>query len=117
VKIKYADFQQPALSRTLPAIVTSQDTLRDVSVGLVRPVAIAPGRNTETNCRMLGRLTRAPLQQSSAKASSGGAADEGRRGYHCPTLRRAPEPRTAMDERANAYLQHVRRTENAWRCA
>ena len=38
VKIKYADFQQATRSRTLPAIVTSQKTLRTVSVGLVRTV-------------------------------------------------------------------------------
>jgi DNA polymerase-4 len=38
VKIKYADFQQATRSRTLPAIVTSQETLRSVSVGLVRTV-------------------------------------------------------------------------------
>ena len=38
VKIKYADFQQATRSRTLPAIVTSQDTLRNVSIGLVRTV-------------------------------------------------------------------------------
>jgi DNA polymerase-4 len=38
VKIKYADFQQATRSRTLPATVTSQKTLRDVSIGLVRTV-------------------------------------------------------------------------------
>jgi len=38
VKIKYADFQQATRSRTLRAIVTSQETLRTVSVGLVRTV-------------------------------------------------------------------------------
>jgi DNA polymerase-4 len=38
VKIKYADFRQATRSRTLPAIVTSQDTLRDVSIALVRTV-------------------------------------------------------------------------------
>ena len=38
VKIKYADFQQVTRSRTLPATVTSQETLRDVSIGLVRTV-------------------------------------------------------------------------------
>src|SRR5712671_2628332 len=38
VKIKYADFRQATRSRTLPAIVTSQETLRDVSIGLVRTV-------------------------------------------------------------------------------
>jgi hypothetical protein len=38
VKIKYADFQQTTRSRTLPANVTSQETLREVSVGLVRTV-------------------------------------------------------------------------------
>jgi DNA polymerase-4 len=38
VKIKYADFQQATRSRTLPATVTSQETLRDVSIGLVRTV-------------------------------------------------------------------------------
>jgi DNA polymerase IV len=38
VKIKYADFRQATRSRTLPAIVTSQDTLRNVSVALVRTV-------------------------------------------------------------------------------
>jgi DNA polymerase-4 len=38
VKIKYADFQQATRSRTLPATVTSQETLRGVSIGLVRTV-------------------------------------------------------------------------------
>jgi len=38
VKIKYADFRQVTRSRTLPAIVTSQETLRSVSIGLVRTV-------------------------------------------------------------------------------
>jgi DNA polymerase IV len=38
VKIKYADFRQVTRSRTLPAFVTSQETLRAVSVGLVRTV-------------------------------------------------------------------------------
>ena len=38
VKIKYADFQQATRSRTLPAIVASQDALRDVSIALVRTV-------------------------------------------------------------------------------
>jgi DNA polymerase-4 len=38
VKIKYADFRQATRSRTLPAIVTSRDALRDVSIGLVRTV-------------------------------------------------------------------------------
>jgi DNA polymerase IV len=38
VKVKYADFQQATRSRTLPAIVTSQETLRAVSIGLVRTV-------------------------------------------------------------------------------
>ena len=38
VKIKYADFQQATRSRTLPAIVTSQETLRSISIGLVRTV-------------------------------------------------------------------------------
>jgi DNA polymerase IV len=38
VKIKYADFRQVTRSRTLPAVVTSQETLRAVSVGLVRTV-------------------------------------------------------------------------------
>jgi len=38
VKIKYADFRQATRSRTLPAIVTSQDTLRNVSIALVRTV-------------------------------------------------------------------------------
>ena len=38
VKIKYADFRQATRSRTLPAIVTSQETLRNVSVSLVRTV-------------------------------------------------------------------------------
>ncbi len=36
VKIKYADFQQATRSRTLPVIVTSQETLRSVSIDLVR---------------------------------------------------------------------------------
>jgi DNA polymerase-4 len=38
VKIKYTDFRQATRSRTLPAIITSQETLRDVSIGLVRTV-------------------------------------------------------------------------------
>src|SRR5258708_37483058 len=38
VKVKYADFRQATRSRTLPAIVTSQGTLRDVSIDLVRTV-------------------------------------------------------------------------------
>jgi DNA polymerase IV len=38
VKIKYADFRQATRSRTLPAIVTSQETLRNVSLSLVRTV-------------------------------------------------------------------------------
>jgi DNA polymerase-4 len=38
VKIKYADFQQATRGRTLPATVASQETLRDVSIGLVRTV-------------------------------------------------------------------------------
>jgi DNA polymerase-4 len=38
VKIKYADFRQATRSRTLPVIVTSQDTLRNVSIALVRTV-------------------------------------------------------------------------------
>ena len=38
VKFKYADFQQATRSRTLPATVTSQETLRGVSIGLVRTV-------------------------------------------------------------------------------
>jgi DNA polymerase IV len=38
VKIKYADFRQITRSRTLPATVTSQETLRAVSVDLVRTV-------------------------------------------------------------------------------
>ena len=43
VKIKYADFRQTTRSRTLPAIVTSQEALRDVSLGLVRTV-LPPAR-------------------------------------------------------------------------
>jgi DNA polymerase IV len=38
VKIKYADFRQVTRSRTLPAIIMSQETLRNVSIGLVRMV-------------------------------------------------------------------------------
>jgi DNA polymerase IV len=38
VKIKYVDFRQATRCRTLPAIVTSQDTLRNVSIGLLRTV-------------------------------------------------------------------------------
>jgi DNA polymerase IV len=38
VKIKYADFQQATRSRTLPVIVASRETLRAVSIGLVRTV-------------------------------------------------------------------------------
>jgi DNA polymerase-4 len=36
VKIKYADFRQTTRSRTLPATVTSKETLRNVSIDLVR---------------------------------------------------------------------------------
>jgi DNA polymerase IV len=38
VKIKYADFRQATRSRTLSATVTSQETLRSVSIELVRTV-------------------------------------------------------------------------------
>jgi DNA polymerase IV len=38
VKIKFADFRQVTRSRTLPAIITSQESLRNVSIGLVRTV-------------------------------------------------------------------------------
>jgi DNA polymerase-4 len=38
VKIKYADFQQRTRSRSLPAPIADQATLRQVSVGLVRTV-------------------------------------------------------------------------------
>jgi len=38
VKIKYADFRQVTRSRTLPAMITSQETLRNVSIDLVRTV-------------------------------------------------------------------------------
>ncbi len=38
VKIKYGDFRQITRSRTLPAIVTSQEALRTVSISLVRTV-------------------------------------------------------------------------------
>src|SRR6476660_1451483 len=38
VKVKFADFRQATRSRTLPAIVTSQENLRNVSVSLVRTV-------------------------------------------------------------------------------
>ena len=38
VKIKYADFRQATRSRTLPAMVASRETLRAVSIGLVRSV-------------------------------------------------------------------------------
>jgi DNA polymerase-4 len=38
VKIKYADFRIATRSRTLPAIVSSRDTLRNVSIALVRTV-------------------------------------------------------------------------------
>ncbi|MDB5413067.1 MAG: polymerase [Rubritepida sp.] len=38
VKIKYADFQQATRSRTLPAMVASQEALRHVSVELARTV-------------------------------------------------------------------------------
>ena len=38
VKIKYADFRQATRSRTLPANVASQESLRDVSLELVRTV-------------------------------------------------------------------------------
>lgn len=38
VKIKYADFRQATRSRTLPSMVVSQETLREISIGLVRSV-------------------------------------------------------------------------------
>jgi DNA polymerase IV len=38
VKIKYADFRQVTRSRTLPAMITSQETLQNVSIDLVRTV-------------------------------------------------------------------------------
>jgi DNA polymerase-4 len=38
VKIKYGDFRQTTRSRTLPAIVTSQEALRNISLSLVRTV-------------------------------------------------------------------------------
>jgi DNA polymerase-4 len=38
VKIKYADFRQVTRSRTLAAMITSQETLRNVSIDLVRTV-------------------------------------------------------------------------------
>ena len=38
VKIKYADFRQVTRSRTLAAKITSQETLRTVSIDLVRTV-------------------------------------------------------------------------------
>ena len=42
VKIKYADFRNATRSRTLPAVVTSRDILRDVSIGLVRTCSPRP---------------------------------------------------------------------------
>ena len=42
VKIKYAGFQQVTRSRTLPTIVTSQESLRTISIGLVRTVFPLP---------------------------------------------------------------------------
>jgi DNA polymerase-4 len=38
VKIKYADFRQATRSRTLPSLVGSQESLREISIGLVRSV-------------------------------------------------------------------------------
>jgi DNA polymerase-4 len=38
VKIKYADFRQVTRSRTLPAMITCQESLRNVSINLVRMV-------------------------------------------------------------------------------
>jgi DNA polymerase-4 len=38
VKIKYADFRQVTRSRTLSAIITSQESLRSASISLVRTV-------------------------------------------------------------------------------
>jgi DNA polymerase-4 len=38
VKIRYADFRQATRSRTLPAPVTSRQTLHEVSLGLMRSV-------------------------------------------------------------------------------
>ncbi|HEY2446087.1 MAG TPA: DNA polymerase IV [Rhizomicrobium sp.] len=38
VKIKYADFRQATRSRTLQANIASKDSLRDISIGLVRSI-------------------------------------------------------------------------------
>ncbi len=38
VKIKYADFRQATRSRTLPSMVVSQESLREISIGLLRCV-------------------------------------------------------------------------------
>ena len=38
VKIKFADFRQATRSKSLPVLVNARDTLRDISIGLVRTV-------------------------------------------------------------------------------
>src|SRR4051812_3319427 len=63
VKIKYADFRQATRSRTLPAIVTSQETLRDVSIGLVRTV-FPPAKGI----RLVG-VTLSSLERSDSTSS------------------------------------------------
>ena len=65
VKIKYADFQQATRSRTLPAIITSQEALRATSVGLVRSVfPLAKGvRLVGVTLSGFERLDRTPCDQ------------------------------------------------------
>ena len=62
-KIKYADFRQVTRSRTLPAIITSQESLRNVSIGLVRTVF--PPAN---GIRLLG-VTLSSLESADRSAS------------------------------------------------
>jgi DNA polymerase IV len=63
VKIKYADFRQVTRSRTLPAMITSQETLRNMSIGLVR-TTFPPAKGI----RLLG-VTLSSLENGDKKAS------------------------------------------------
>ena len=63
VKIKYADFRQVTRSQTLPAIIMSQESLRNVSIGLVRKVL--PSAN---GIRLLG-VTLSSFESADRSAS------------------------------------------------
>jgi len=65
VKIKYADFRQVTRSQTLPAIIMSQESLRNVSIGLVRKVL--PSAN---GIRLLG------VTLSSFESADGSASEQ-----------------------------------------